>query len=57
MWCPLANDDPPSQYLTQLFTEKRAIEGVAISATAKAFETIGLSMFLTWWGTRTNPFD
>lgn len=46
-----------SQYLTQLFTEKRAIEGVAISATAKAFETVGLSMFLTWWGTRTNPFD
>jgi hypothetical protein len=44
-------------YLTQLFTEKRAIEGVAISATAKAFETVGLSMFLTWWGTRTNPFD
>lgn len=51
----MANDTP--QYLTQLLTEKRAIEGVAISATAKAFETIGLSMFLTWWGTRTNPFD
>ncbi|KAI1632983.1 hypothetical protein F4809DRAFT_644880 [Biscogniauxia mediterranea] len=45
------------QFLTQLFTEKRALDTVAVGATAKAFETVGLSLFLTWWGTRTNPFD
>ncbi|KAI1485637.1 hypothetical protein F5X96DRAFT_314523 [Biscogniauxia mediterranea] len=44
-------------FLTQLFTEKRALDTVAVGATAKAFETVGLSLFLTWWGTRTNPFD
>ena len=21
------------------------------------FETVGLSLFLTWWGTHTNPFE
>ncbi|KAI0597353.1 hypothetical protein F4775DRAFT_593482 [Biscogniauxia sp. FL1348] len=44
-------------FLTQLFSEKRALDTVAVGATAKAFETVGLSLFLTWWGTRTNPFD
>ncbi|KAK7951575.1 uncharacterized protein PG986_007303 [Apiospora aurea] len=44
-------------YLTQLLSEKRPVDTVAVSATAKAFETIGLSIFLTWWGTRTNPFN
>jgi len=43
-------------YLGQLFTEKRAAETVAVGATAKVVETVGLSLFLTWWGTRTNPF-
>lgn len=47
----------PRQYLTQLLSEKRPVDTVAVSATAKAFETIGLSIFLTWWGTRTNPFN
>ncbi|KAI1081267.1 hypothetical protein F5B20DRAFT_80994 [Whalleya microplaca] len=44
-------------FLQQLFTEKRAVDTVAVSAAAKVFETVGLSLFLTWWGTRTNPFD
>ncbi|KAI0472626.1 DUF1761-domain-containing protein [Xylariaceae sp. FL0804] len=44
-------------YLNQLLAEKRPIETVAVSATAKLVETLGLPMFLTWWGTRTNPFD
>ncbi|KAI1332607.1 hypothetical protein F5Y16DRAFT_356045 [Xylariaceae sp. FL0255] len=44
-------------YLNQLFTEKRAVDTVAVGATAKIAETLGLSLFLTWWGTRTNPFE
>ena len=47
----------PLQYLNQLFAEKRSLDTVAVSATAKVFETLGLSLFLTWWGTRTNPFS
>ncbi|KAJ1326488.1 DUF1761 family protein [Microdochium nivale] len=46
-----------STYIGQLFTEKRAAETVAVGATAKLVETVGLSLFLTWWGTRTNPFN
>jgi hypothetical protein len=44
-------------YISQLFAEKRPIDTVAVGATAKLFETIGLATFLTWWGTRTNPFE
>ncbi|TQS33445.1 hypothetical protein Golomagni_06211 [Golovinomyces magnicellulatus] len=44
-------------FIAQIFTEKRPIDTVAASAVAKVFETVGLSIFLTWWGTRTNPFD
>ncbi|KAI0102021.1 hypothetical protein GGR51DRAFT_528325 [Nemania sp. FL0031] len=44
-------------YLTQLFTEKRTADTVAVSALAKVVETLGLSVFLTWWGTRTNHFE
>ncbi|KAI0141216.1 hypothetical protein GGR57DRAFT_487576 [Xylariaceae sp. FL1272] len=44
-------------YLNQLFAEKRSVDTVAVSATAKLVETLGLSVFLTWWGTRTNPFE
>ncbi|KAI1140479.1 DUF1761-domain-containing protein [Hypoxylon sp. FL0543] len=44
-------------YLAQLFTEKRPVDTVAVGATSKVLETVGLSLFLTWWGTRTNPFD
>lgn len=45
------------QFIAQVFQEKRALETVGISVVAKAFETIGLATFLTWWGTRTNPFE
>jgi len=33
------------------------MDTVAVGLTGRVFETIGLSMFMTWWGTRTNPFD
>ncbi|KAL2157640.1 hypothetical protein VTH06DRAFT_5121 [Thermothelomyces fergusii] len=44
-------------FINQLLVEKRAIEQVGVSILAKLFETVGLSVFLTWWGTRTNPFE
>ncbi|KLU83831.1 hypothetical protein MAPG_02881 [Magnaporthiopsis poae ATCC 64411] len=44
-------------YITQLLLEKRPLETVGVSVLAKLFETVGLAMTLTWWGTRTNPFD
>ncbi|OIW23453.1 DUF1761-domain-containing protein [Coniochaeta ligniaria NRRL 30616] len=44
-------------FLTQLVTEKRPLETVGLNVLAKLFETVGLSVFLTYWGTRTNPFD
>jgi len=43
--------------IAQIFIEKRPLETIAIGAVSRVFETIGLSVFLTWWGTRTNPFD
>jgi len=44
-------------FISQVFTEKRPMDQVAVGAVARVFETVGLSLFLTWWGTRTNPFD
>ncbi|ORY63008.1 uncharacterized protein BCR38DRAFT_219219 [Pseudomassariella vexata] len=44
-------------FITQIFAEKRPADTVAVGALAKAFETVGLSVFLSWWGTRTNPFE
>ncbi|KAJ6437150.1 DDHD domain-containing protein [Purpureocillium lavendulum] len=44
-------------FLVQVFSEKRPLDTVGVSVAAKLFETVGLSIFLTWWGTRTNPFD
>ncbi|KAK0635886.1 hypothetical protein B0T17DRAFT_517563 [Bombardia bombarda] len=44
-------------FLNEIFVEKRTLETVGVSVLAKLVETIGLSVFLTWWGTRTNPFD
>jgi len=44
-------------FISQMFTEKRPLDSVAVGAVSRVFETVGLSMFLTWWGTRTNPFD
>src|SRR3569833_407037 len=32
-------------YISNIFVEKRPLD------------TVGLACFLTWWGTRTNPFD
>ncbi|MCJ1290555.1 hypothetical protein MMC17_003344 [Xylographa soralifera] len=43
--------------ISQVFTERRPMDTVAVGALARVFETVGLSLFLTWWGTRTNPFD
>jgi len=45
------------QIISQVVTEKRPLDTVAVGALARVFETVGLSVFLTWWGTRTNPFD
>jgi len=44
-------------FIVQAIAEKRPMDTVAASAAAKLFETVGLSLVLTWWGTRTNPFD
>jgi uncharacterized protein with PQ loop repeat len=46
-----------SQFINQLISERRPIDTIGVSVAAKLIETIGLSVFLTWWGTRTNPFD
>jgi len=43
--------------VTQIVTEKRPADTIAVGALARVFETVGLSLFLTYWGTRTNPFD
>merc|ERR1712169_86457 len=44
-------------FIAQIFTEKRPLDTVAVGAVARIFETVGLSLFLTWWGTHTNPFE
>merc|ERR1712227_1134550 len=44
-------------FIAQITTEKRPMEQVAVGALARVFETVGLSVFLTYWGTRTNPFN
>ncbi|KAL9640535.1 MAG: hypothetical protein Q9164_000201 [Protoblastenia rupestris] len=44
-------------FIAQIFTEKRPLDTVAVGALARVFETVGLSLFLRYWGTRTNPFD
>ncbi|KAI0999795.1 hypothetical protein K3495_g8403 [Podosphaera aphanis] len=44
-------------FIAQIFTEKRPLDTIAVGAVARMFETVGLSLFLTWWGTRTNPFE
>lgn len=45
------------QIVSQVLTEKRPVDTIAIGAVARVLETVGLSLFLTYWGTRTNPFD
>jgi len=44
-------------FVNELLVERRALETVGVSILAKLVETVGLSVFLTWWGTRTNPFE
>ncbi|KAL2269161.1 hypothetical protein VTJ83DRAFT_4007 [Remersonia thermophila] len=44
-------------FLGQWLVEKRAWEQVGLNVLAKLVETVGLSLVLTWWGTRTNPFE
>ena len=46
-----------SQLIAAVVTEKRPIDTVAVGVVSRLFETVGLSLFLTYWGTRTNPFD
>lgn len=45
------------QFIAAIATEKRPLDQVAVGAVARVLETVGLSMFLTYWGTRTNPFN
>ncbi|KAI9883929.1 MAG: hypothetical protein M1823_004273 [Watsoniomyces obsoletus] len=49
--------DQTVQFISQIFTERRPLDTVAVGAVARMFETVGLSLFLTWWGTRTSVFD
>jgi len=44
-------------FISRVFAEKRPLDTVAVGAVTRIFETVGLSLFLTWWGTRTNPLD
>uniref|UniRef100_A0A0D6QUJ7 DUF1761-domain-containing protein n=1 Tax=Araucaria cunninghamii TaxID=56994 RepID=A0A0D6QUJ7_ARACU len=43
--------------VSQVVAEKRPLDTVAVGVVSRLFETVGLSLFLTYWGTRTNPFD
>jgi hypothetical protein len=45
------------QVVSQVFSEKRPLDTIAVGAVSRVFETVGLSLFLTWWGTRTHPFN
>ncbi|KAM7207583.1 Protein of unknown function (DUF1761) domain containing protein [Naviculisporaceae sp. PSN 640] len=44
-------------FINSLLVEKQTLETIGVGALAKLVETVGLSVFLTWWGTRTGPFD
>jgi len=43
--------------VSQVVVEQRPLDTVAVGVLTRVFETVGLSLFLTYWGTRTNPFD
>ncbi|KAL8832679.1 MAG: hypothetical protein Q9191_000132 [Dirinaria sp. TL-2023a] len=51
----LASSAP--SFISQVFTEKRPLDTVAVGALARVFETVGLSLALNYWGVRQNPFD
>ncbi|CAI4215322.1 unnamed protein product [Parascedosporium putredinis] len=42
-------------YISQIFTEKRPFDTVGVSIAAKLFETVGLSVLLTWWEPAPTP--
>ncbi|KAL1896427.1 Nuclear envelope morphology protein 1 [Ceratocystis pirilliformis] len=44
-------------YISQLFAERRPLDTVGVSVAAKLVESLGLSLLLTWWGTRGDPLD
>lgn len=46
-----------SQIIAAVVTEKRPLDTVAVGVVTKVFETVGLSLFLTYWGTRTDLLD
>lgn len=37
------------QFISQVVTEKRPLDTIAVGALARIFETVGLSMFMTYW--------
>jgi len=43
--------------VSQVVVENRPLDTVAVGVLSRVFETVGLSLFLTYWGTRTSPFD
>jgi len=52
----LVNTAPSAVH--SIFVEKRPTEFVAVKAVSQVLETVGLSLVLTWWGTRSvsSPF-
>lgn len=52
-----SNADTRPQFISQIFTEKRPLNMVAVGAVSGIVETVGLSVVLIWWGTRTTPFE
>lgn len=38
------------QVVSQLFQDRRPAEYIAVRVTAGLVETVGLAVFLTWWG-------
>jgi len=42
--------------VSQIVTEKRPMDTVIVTVLGRVAETVGLSLFLTYWGTRTSPF-
>jgi hypothetical protein len=37
------------QIFSQVLTEKRPLDTIAVGVLAKVMETVGLSLFLTYW--------
>ena len=45
------------QVVSAVITDNRPYDVVAVGVLSRLVETVGLSLVLTYWGTRTNPFD